>query len=89
MELQYLGRGPTRGEGKFTDSGTLLMELCFQLLTSVYTSVECDRISNEEPGEAQLAQCAYKDFILHSVRSNFLEANLSVVNTGCKLALTF
>lgn len=89
IELQYLGRGPARGEGQFIDPGTLSMELCFQFLTSVCTSLECDRISNQEPGEAPHAECAYKDFILHRGKSNFLEANLIVVNTGRKLALTF
>lgn len=69
------------------------MEYCLQLLTSVYTSIECDRISNDEMGEAQHVECLYKGFILHSVKSNqlqyFVEANLIVVNTSRKLALPF
>lgn len=28
IELQHLGKGPTRGEGKFTDYGVFLIEYC-------------------------------------------------------------
>lgn len=70
IELHYLGRGPKREEEKFTDYGIFLMVHCFQCFTSAYASVECDRISNHEMGEAQHVERRYKDFIPHSVKSN-------------------
>lgn len=44
IELQHLGKGPTRGEGKFTDYGIFLIEYCssssplFTLLLSAIQS---------------------------------------------------